>query len=259
MGTKKAHAHIWSKVSQFDRQAVLYAFRFDNGKTKFGKSMNIMSRTGDHLAHGITGCVGVTVVRVEAHAIDALEQLMLEHVATKHKRLANEVFVSSQSEAEDERMIRHATGGGLPRPAPSQEATWREQHDAEIDRLRAEGKLQVRPKRSREHRLSEATSGTLTDEQKRAYLGSIGFTPSSVPAGKVAADEQRLRAGWVAEWRERNPVVSKSERPVDARTPRERYLASLQPFRSNRLPAQGVNAETEEGADRNEQSASRGA
>jgi hypothetical protein len=114
METKKAHAHIWSKVSQFDRQAVLYAFRFDNGKTKFGKSTNIMSRTGDHLAHGITGCVSVTVVRVEANAIDALEQLMLEHVATKHKRLANEVFVSSANESEDERMIRHAIGGGLP-------------------------------------------------------------------------------------------------------------------------------------------------
>ncbi|SIO39965.1 hypothetical protein SAMN05444172_1613 [Burkholderia sp. GAS332] len=162
MNTKTAHAHIWAKVREFDGDAVLYAFRFDNGRTKFGKSTNIMSRCGDHLAHGITGCTGVTVVRVHPQALNAAEYMMLQHVAARLKRLASEVFVSSDSEASDERLIREAVQAcaiGAPTAPVSKHEAWRITHDAEVERQR-----------------------TLTDEQKREYLANIKrYAPKPAP------------------------------------------------------------------------------
>jgi len=110
MDTKQAHAHIWAKVRPFDGQSVLYAFRFDNGRSKFGKSTNILSRTNDYLVHGITGCVGVTVVRVAPEKLDAAERDMLEHVKSRYFQFTSEVFASSPGEAHDEQLIREAIG-----------------------------------------------------------------------------------------------------------------------------------------------------
>lgn len=180
MNTKTAHAHIWAKVREFDGDAVLYAFRFDNGRTKFGKSTNIMSRCGDHLAHGITGCTGVTVVRIHPPALDAAEDMMLQHVGARLKRLASEVFVSSDSEATDERLIREAIQAcaiGAPTAPVSKHDAWRIAHDAEIDRLRAEGKL-PKPTTREQREAAAAARRAAVEEQKRAYLDSIKFVSS---------------------------------------------------------------------------------
>ncbi|CAE6697895.1 hypothetical protein R75465_00333 [Paraburkholderia aspalathi] len=174
MNTKKAHAPIWEKVREFDGEAVLYCFRFDNGRSKFGKSTNILARTGDHLAHGITGCIGVSLVRVEPEKLDAAEQMMLRYVASKYQRLATEVFVSSPSEADDARLICEAIGVSFAIAPVSKHDAWRIAHDAEIDRLRAEGKL-AKPTTLEQREAAAAMRRAALEKQKRAYLDSIKF------------------------------------------------------------------------------------
>jgi hypothetical protein len=188
MNTKQAHAGIWGKVREFDGEAVLYAFRFCNGRTKFGKSANICSRAGDHLANGVTGCTGVTIVRVALEKLHAAERAMLDHVAKTYEQHASEVFASSDSEATDERLIREAIG--------------------------------------------EAATG-------EAPTVAIARTPvlSALKPDPVRDAEKRMRDAWAAEHRVRNPVASKSDRPVETRTPREIYLASLK-FVSNHAPVE---------------------
>lgn len=185
MNTQQAHAHIWERARQYAKgDAVLYAFRFENGRTKFGKSTNIMSRTGDHLAHGITGCTGVTIVRVNLSALDNLESLVLAYVAQRYEQHASEVFASSPSEAHDHQLIMSAIGGnaiGEPSEPLSETAAWRRQHDAEIDRQRAANPPPPRVRIRSQHPLTRAGTGMLSREQKAEYLSTIGFKPPTAP------------------------------------------------------------------------------
>jgi hypothetical protein len=99
--TRTNHASIWKAVRAFDRVPVLYAFRFDNGKTKFGLTTNIVSRADAHLAHGITGCTGVTVVTCDKHLLREAEARLLELLAEHFEQQATEVFASSDGEETD--------------------------------------------------------------------------------------------------------------------------------------------------------------
>lgn len=128
------------------------------------------------MAHGITGCTGVTVVVVASEKLDEAERSMLLHVASKYEQHASEVFASSSSQADDEQMIREA-----------------------IEKL---------------------------------------FTGHTIPCRERddVAEYQRMREAWASQHRVRNPIASNSDRPADTRSPRERYLASLPPFRSNQEP-----------------------
>jgi hypothetical protein len=114
MNTHEAHAHIRAEIAKFGKESVLYDFRFDNGKTKFGKSTNLTARAESYLVHGITGCTAVTAVRVPADILATAEAALMRLVrSAKYKRYANEVFDSSPSERHDSALIHRAISEAL--------------------------------------------------------------------------------------------------------------------------------------------------
>jgi hypothetical protein len=73
--TRDNHAGFYAQARTFGRAAVIYAFFFEGGVVKVGKSTNLEARARDYILHGVNGLDGFVAVRCKEEFLDAAEDM----------------------------------------------------------------------------------------------------------------------------------------------------------------------------------------